>query len=69
MHETPERFDEETYRRVIGLSIGAACVGGSVLPGLVGLLMSATTLEVLGPCVGAFILLLALLSEALNRRT
>jgi fucose permease len=69
MHETPERFDEATYRRVIGFSIGAACVGGSVLPGLVGVLMSAATLEVLGPCVGAFILLLAVLGEALNRRT
>jgi fucose permease len=69
MHETPERFDEATYRRVIGFSIGAACVGGSVLPGLVGVLMSAATLEVLGPCVGAFILFLAVLGEALNRRT
>jgi len=69
MHETPERFDDDTYRRVIGLSVGAGCVGGSVLPGLVGVLMSSTTLEALGPCVGALILALALLSEALNRRT
>jgi fucose permease len=69
MHETPARFDDETYHRVVGLSVGAACVGGSVLPGLVGVLMSSTTLEILGPCVGAFILLLAVLGEALNRRT
>lgn len=69
MHETPERFDEETYRRVIGLSIGAANIGASVLPALVGVLMSAAGLEILGPCVGAFILILLCLSEILNRRT
>jgi len=69
MHETPARFDEATYRRVIGLSIGAACVGGSFLPAGVGLVMSATSLEALGFCVGAFILALAILGEALNRRT
>ncbi len=69
MHETPVRFDEATYRRVIGLSIGAACVGGSFLPAGVGLVMSATSLEALGFCVGAFILALAVLGEALNRRT
>jgi fucose permease len=69
MHETPERFDDETYRRVIGLSIGAACIGGSVLPALVGVFMSTAGLEVLGPCVGAFILILFGLSEMLNRRT
>jgi fucose permease len=69
MHETPGRFDDATYRRVIGFSIGAACVGGSVLPGLVGVIMSATTLEALAPCVGALILILTVLSEALNRKT
>jgi fucose permease len=69
MHETPERFDGATYQKVIGFQIGAACLGGSVLPGLVGVLASATTLEVLGPCVAAFIVLLLGLGEILNGRT
>jgi fucose permease len=69
MHETPERFDEETYRTVIGFQVGAANIGGSVLPGLVGLLASATSLEVVGPCVAAFILLLVILGEILNARS
>jgi fucose permease len=69
MHETPARFDEETYQKVIGFAIGAACLGGSVLPGAVGLLASATTLEVVGPCVALFIVLLIGLGELLNRRT
>lgn len=69
MHETPKRFDKETYRAVIGFQIGAACVGGSVLPGLVGLLASASGLEVVGPCVAVFIVLLAGLGELLNARS
>jgi fucose permease len=69
MHETPVRFDEETYQKVIGFAIGAACLGGSVLPGAVGLLASATTLEVVGPCVALFIVLLIGLGELLNKRT
>jgi fucose permease len=69
MHETPDRFDEKTYRSVIGFQIGAANIGGSVLPGLVGLLASATSLEAVGPCVAAFIFLLFVLGEILNART
>jgi fucose permease len=69
MHETPERFDGETYQKVIGFQVGAANIGASVLPGLVGLLASATSLEAVGPCVAAFIVLLIVLGEILNART
>ena len=67
MHETPRRFDRDTYHTVIGFQIGAACLGASVLPGLVGLLAGATTLEVLAPCVAGFIILLFAMSERLNK--
>jgi fucose permease len=69
MHETPERFDEETYQTIIGYQVGAANLGASVLPGLVGLLASATSLEVVGPCVAGFILIIFVLAEILNKRT
>jgi hypothetical protein len=49
--------------------VGAANIGCSVLPGLAGLLAAATSLEVVGPCVALFIVLLAGLSEILNART
>jgi fucose permease len=69
MHETPERFDEGTYRTVIGFQVGGANIGISVLPALLGVLASATTLEVLGPCVAGLIAILLVLGEILNRRT
>jgi fucose permease len=69
MHETPERFDRQTYQTVIGYQMAAANIGGSVVPALVGLVASALSLEVLGPFVLIFIALLAGLGEILNKRT
>jgi Fucose permease len=69
MHETPERFDADTYQTVIGYQMAAANIGGSVLPALIGLIASATSLEILGPCVLGLVALLAILGEILNRRT
>jgi hypothetical protein len=36
MHETPRRFEPEVARAVIGLQVGAAYVGGPLLPALIG---------------------------------
>ncbi len=69
MHETPRRFDEDTYRTVIGFQVAAACLGASVLPGFVGLAASRASLEILAPCVLGFIVALLALGEWLNRRT
>lgn len=69
MHETPERFDEDTYQKVIGYAMGAAMLGGSLLPALLGVVASATSLEILGPCVVGALVLLIILHEALNRRS
>lgn len=67
MHETPRRFDHKTYHKVIAYQVGAASIGASVIPALVGLLASATTLEVLAPCVGGCIVLLLIMNARLNK--
>jgi fucose permease len=69
MHETPERFDRHTYQTLIGFQVGAACLGGSFIPGLVGVVASRTSLEIIIPCAAGFLLLMTVLSEFLNRRT
>lgn len=68
MHESGSRFDDKTLHRVVGFQVGAACLGSSVIPAGVGLAASATTLEIVGPCVGAMTLALIVSSEWLNRR-
>jgi fucose permease len=68
MHETGSRFDEKTLHKVVGLQVGAACFGSAVIPSIVGLAASATTLEIVGPCVGMMVIILIISSEWLNRR-
>ena len=46
-HETPRRFRAETAQRIIGYQGGAACLGGAILPALVGLVGARTSLEIL----------------------
>jgi fucose permease len=69
MHETPRRFDRKTYRTVIGFQMAAANLGGSLLPGSVGLAAARFGLESLFPCVAFFVAALFVLSERLNRTT
>lgn len=69
MHETPRRFDRNTYRTVISFQMAAAYLGGSVFPGAVGLVAAWLGLESLFFCVAFFVLALFILSERLNRTT
>lgn len=69
MHETPRRFDHGTYERVIAYQIGAASIGASVIPASVGVLASATTLEILAPSIAFFVLILFMMNARLDRTT
>lgn len=69
MHETPRRFDHSTSERVIAYQIGAASIGASVIPATLGLIASHTTLEILAPALGIFILMLLLMNFRLDKMT
>jgi fucose permease len=69
MHETPRRFDEETSNALIGFQVGAACIGGSIISGSIGIILSKNTLEALVPCLGVLLLVMFTASEYLNKRT
>jgi fucose permease len=69
MHETSRRFEPETARKVIGRQIGAAYVGGSVMPAACGLLATYAGLGVVMPLVVVLLLLLLVATEYLNRLT
>lgn len=69
MHETPRRFDENITKKLIGYQVGAACIGGSVLPASLGLIFSRTSLECLVPSLLVLLLTMIIMSEWLNRRT
>ncbi len=68
MHETPRRFTHETAERVIAYQIGAASIGASVIPATIGLIASHSTLEILAPTIGGFILILGMMNWRLNKQ-
>jgi len=46
-HETTRRFREDTARKIMGYQVGAACLGASLFPALVGFIGARTSLEIL----------------------
>jgi len=68
-HETPRRFRAATAQRIIGYQGGAACLGGAILPALVGLVGARTTLEILPFVEAALIAATLALIVPLDRLT
>lgn len=69
MHETPRRFDPVTARKVIGWQVGAACLGGALMPAGFGLLAAHVGLEAIFPTIGGFAALLLVLVVRLDQVT
>ena len=69
MHETAHRFDAATADKVIARQVGFAYVGAAVIPAGLGYLAATAGLGAIMPAVLAALLILLLMSEALNRIT
>lgn len=69
MHETARRFEPVTAAKVISRQVGFAYVGAAVVPAGLGYLAATAGLGAIMPAVLAALLLLLLMSEALNRIT
>ncbi|GAA4684387.1 MFS transporter [Phytohabitans rumicis] len=65
---TADRVGDAHADRAIGVQLGASALGGALLPGLVGVLISRVDVEALGPSLVAMSLLLMLLYAASARR-
>jgi fucose permease len=64
---TPERVEARYTADLVGIQIAAAVLGGAVLPGMLGVLATRASLEVIGPCLVLFSVALLLLHEAVVR--
>ena len=51
MHETPRRFKASVTQRLMGLQVGAACLGGSLISAGMGVVLARFSLEALCPAV------------------
>ncbi len=68
-HETARRFDAATAAKVIARQVSFAYVGAAVIPAGLGYLAATAGLGAIMPAVLAALLILLLMSEALNRIT
>lgn len=64
---TPLRIGDERAQHAIAWQVGAAAVGGSGISALIGLVINAAGLAILGPAILALTLLLVLANFALAR--
>jgi fucose permease len=64
---TPVRLGERRAQHVISWQIGSAAAGGAGVSAIIGLLIGATSLSVLGPAVAVLAVLLVAAEQALNR--
>ena len=66
---TPRRVGAANTARVIGFEIGAANVGGALLPGLMGLAVALVGLSAIPPLLVINAVTLLAVSEILRQRT
>ena len=64
---TPQRIGDQRARHAIAWQVGAAAAGGSGISALIGLLIDATSLAIVGPAILTLALLLVLANTALAR--
>jgi fucose permease len=64
---TPQRIGNQRARHAIAWQVGAAAAGGSGISALIGLLINASGLAIVGPALFALALLLVLANAALAR--
>jgi fucose permease len=64
---TPQRIGDQRARHAIAWQVGAAAAGGSGISAIIGLLIDATSIAIVGPAILTLALLLVLANSALAR--
>lgn len=67
LHETPARFGKENSAQLMGYQMAVAYTGTTLLPPLFGLIASGISISLFPAIVLAFLLLMMLSSEQVNR--
>ncbi len=67
IHSTPANFGRKNSQAIIGIQMASAYTGTTLMPPIFGLLAAHTTIGLLPLYIGAFAVLMLVLSERLNR--
>ena len=68
LHETPKNFGKEFSQAMIGIQMGSAYIGTSIIPPVFGWLSSYTGLKIFPVFIGILLLVKILMVETLNKK-
>ena len=68
LHETPKNFGKEYSHIIIGLQMGCAYIGTSIMPPIFGLITSVTSFSIFPVFIGAVLVVKVVLTEVMNRK-
>ena len=68
LHETPKSFGKEYSHLIIGLQMGCAYIGTSIMPPIFGWLTSITSFKIFPMFIGVVLIIKIILAEVLNRK-
>jgi fucose permease len=69
LHQTPKNFGEEYSQAIIGLQMGSAYIGTSIMPPIFGWLASHISFNIFPVFLGIVLLIKIFMVEALNKKT
>jgi len=68
IHETPKNFGKEYSQVIMGLQVGSAYVGTTIMPPLFGLLASFLSFNILPLFIGIILILMIITAETLSKK-
>ena len=69
LHETPDNFGRDYSQAIIGIQMGSAYIGTTIMPPVFGWLASKTSFNILPIFIGIVLIIKILMVETLNRKT
>ena len=69
IHATPERFGADKSQAIIGVQMASAYTGTCLVPALFGLVAEYISISLFPVCIGALVILMAVLFEVLIKKT
>ena len=68
LHETPKNFGGEHSQAIMGIQMGSAYIGITIMPPIFGRVASYTGFSIFPLCIGIILILKILMVEVLNRK-
>jgi len=69
IHETPVNFGREYSQAIMGLQVGSAYIGSTIMPPVFGWIASFLSFRMFPVFIGFVLIIMIILIEALNRKT